>query len=173
MTAVGRARLSLLLVVTLTLQLTLLGGIRIAGVHPDAMVLVAVAAGLVGGTDRGATMGFATGLVTDLFLQTPFGLSDLTFCIVGYLVGMFQGGLIRSAWWIPVLTAVVASAGGETLYAMIGGIVGQGHMINVRLGLVAGVVGAVNGLLALVVVPAMRWAMEAGPTPRPAAVGRW
>ena len=173
MTAVGRARLSLLLVVTLALQLTLLGGIRVAGVHPDAMVLVAIAAGIVGGPDRGAMVGFATGLVTDLFLQTPFGLSALAFCIVGYLVGMFQGGLIRSAWWIPALTAVVASAGGEALYAMIGGIVGQGHMINNRLALVAGLVGGVNGLLALVMVPAMRWAMEITSAPRPTAAGRW
>ena len=173
MSAVARARVSLLVVVALVLQLTLLGGIRIAGVHPDVMVLLPVAAGIVGGSDRGALVGFVVGLVTDLFLQTPFGLSALTFCLVGYAVGMVQGGLIRSAWWIPAVTAVVATAGGEVLYAMIGGIVGQGAMISGRLVTIAGVVGLVNGLLALALVPAMAWAMEARPATRPTTAARW
>ena len=173
MSAVARARVSLLVVVALVLQLTLLGGIRIAGVHPDVMILLPVAAGIVGGSDRGALVGFVVGLVTDLFLQTPFGLSALTFCLLGYAVGMVQGGLIRSAWWIPGATAVVATAGGEVLYALLGAIVGQGAMISGRLLTIAGVVGLVNGLLALALVPAMAWAMEARPAIRPSTAARW
>ncbi len=51
-----------------TLQGTVLLDVRIGGVHPDVMVLLPVAAGLAGGPAQGATVGFWTGLVADLFL---------------------------------------------------------------------------------------------------------
>ena len=58
-------------------QQTLMLDLRSGGVHPDIMVLLPILAGLVGGPARGASMGFASGLVADLFLPTPFGLSAL------------------------------------------------------------------------------------------------
>lgn len=172
MTAVGRARMSLLIVGALVVQLAFLEWLRFHGVHPDVMVLLAIAAGVVGGPDRGAITGFVVGLVTDLFLQTPFGLSALTFTLVGYGVGLVQGGVLRTSRWFSVATAVAASAAAEILYALLGGIVGQAQMISGRLGLVAGVVAAFNGVVAVPAMRAMSWAMEI--TPRTMrTVSRW
>ena len=57
-------------------------------VAPDFMMLLAVCAGFVAGPDKGAVVGFAAGLVSDLFLQsTPFGLSALAACLAGFVVG--------------------------------------------------------------------------------------
>ncbi|HZT65711.1 MAG TPA: rod shape-determining protein MreD [Acidimicrobiales bacterium] len=174
MTAVGRARMSLVIVGALVLQLAFLGWFRVQGVHPDVMVLLAVVAGMVGGPDRGAIVGFVVGLVTDLFLQTPFGLSALTFCLVGYAVGLVQGGVLRTSWWLSVATAAAASAAAEILYALLGGIVGQSQMISDRLWLIAGVVGAANAVLAVPAERAVRWAMELSTSrARVGAVGRW
>ena len=75
-------------------------------------------------------------------------------------MGTVQGGVLRASWWVPAATAVVASAGGEVLYALIGAIVGQGQMLTDRLGPIAGIVGGVNGLLALLAVPAVGWAVR-------------
>lgn len=170
--AMARSRLLLVLVVAMGLQLAVASRIDLAGVHPDVMILMAVAGGVAAGPARGATFGFFAGLLNDLFLQSPFGLSALAFCLVGYAVGTVQGGVLRASWWVPALTAVVASAGGEVLFALIGAIVGQGQMLTDRLGPIAGVVGGVNGLLALVAVPVVRWAIHPEPTRR-ARRNRW
>ena len=168
MSATARVRLGLLVATALVLQLTLLNGLRIAGVHADALLLVTVAAGYVGGADRGALVGFACGLVADLFTQSPYGLSALAFCIVGYGVGLVRGGVLRTAWWIPVVTAVVATAAGEVLFALLAAIVGQPQVLTDRLGVVVAVTAGVNGVLARVAVPAMGWAMQIRTSPRPA-----
>lgn len=166
MNAMARSRLLLVLFVAMALQLVVASRIEIGGVHPDLMVLTAAAAGVVAGPARAATVGFVAGLLNDLFLQTPFGLSALTFCLVAYAVATVQGGVLRASWWVPALTAVVACAGGEVLFALIGAIVGQGQMLTDRLGPVAGIVGGLDGLLALLAVPAVAWAFrtEAEPT---------
>ena len=50
-----------------------------SGSPPDLMLALAVAAGLAGGPERGAWVGFAAGLLADCFLQTPLGLSALVY----------------------------------------------------------------------------------------------
>jgi rod shape-determining protein MreD len=165
MNAMARSRLVLVLFVAMGLQLVVASRIQLAGVHPDLMVLTAVSAGVVAGPSRAATVGFVAGLLNDLFLQTPFGLSALTFCLVAYAVATLQGGVLRAAWWVPVLTAVVATAGGEVLYALIGAIVGQGQMLTDRLGPIAGVVGGTDGILAVLAVPAVAWAFRTEAAP--------
>lgn len=162
----ARSRLALVLFAAMALQLVVASRIQLAGVHPDLMVLTAVAAGVVAGPARAATVGFFAGLLNDLFLQTPFGLSALTFCLVAYAVATLQGGVLRASWWVPVLTAVVATAGGEVLFALIGAIVGQGQMLTDRLGPVAGIVGGTDGVLAVVAVPVLGWAFRTEPVRR-------
>src|SRR5205807_513217 len=78
-----------------------LAGIHVHRVRPDAMLLVAVLAGLVAGPEKGAVTGFVAGLLADLTLQTPFGLSALVLSLVGFGVGMLQTGILRTSWWIP------------------------------------------------------------------------
>ena len=58
-------------------------------------------------------------------LQTPFGLSALTYAIVAYLVGSLQDSVLRAAWWIPVATATVASIVGVILYGVLGTVLGE------------------------------------------------
>jgi rod shape-determining protein MreD len=147
----------------LVVHLAVLGRLRVAGVMPDFMILLAVGAGIVGGPSRGAVVGFASGFAADLFLRTPLGLSALVFTMVGYGVGTAQSAILRTSWWIPMLTALVASAAGEVLFALSGSVVGETGMVNSRLLLVAGVVGGINAVLAPIVVRAMGWAMGRHP----------
>src|SRR3954462_6989690 len=107
---VARVKVPLLLFVVLLVHTSVLAGVHIHRVRPDAMLLVAVLAGLVAGPERGAITGFVAGLLADLTLQTPFGLSALVLCLVAFGVGTLQSGILRSSWWIPPLTALAASA---------------------------------------------------------------
>ena len=68
------ARLGLLLVLLVVLQTSVFPHLRIAGVVPDLGLVVAVALAVRYGPELGASFGFAAGLASDLFLQTPLGV---------------------------------------------------------------------------------------------------
>ncbi|MBV8161968.1 MAG: rod shape-determining protein MreD [Acidimicrobiia bacterium] len=157
-----RAKVPLVVLLFLVVELTLLDRLRVFGAGPDIMLLLAVVAGIVGGPRIGALIGFAAGIVLDLFLETPMGLSALVFCLVGYAVGNMQAGVLRAAWWIPVLTTLVASVGGVLLYALVATVVGQPHLVTTHLLVVAGVVGVFNAVAAPFALRLVRWSI-AGP----------
>lgn len=154
-----RFRLPFLLLVVLVLHMTLFAQLRLFGVMPDLMLLIAIAAGLAGGPTYGAVMGFVAGMLADVLLPTPMGLSALVFTFVGYLVGVTKGGLLQAAWWFPVLVASVASAAGVALFALAGSTLGQPELLNLHLVAVIVVVSIVNGVLIMPVLRAMRWAL--------------
>ncbi len=164
MTADTRFRAPLVILTALIINLSVLSRIRVAGTMADLMLLLAIAAGITGGPVRGAVVGFISGMSVDLFLQTPLGLSALVFCIVGYAVGTAESGILRSSWWIPVLTAFVASVAGELVFAVMGSVVGDTHLDMSRLLLVIVIVGAMNALLAPLTIRTMAWAFGRAPT---------
>ena len=153
-----RLRLPIMFIAALLLQTTVLARMRVWGVMPDFMLLVAVAGGIAAGASRGATLGFASGMLIDLFLPTPLGLSALVFTLVGYGVGVANTGVLRSAWYIPVLTAGGASVAGVALYALVGSVLGE-RMINGHLATIAFVVGVSNAVLAPVAVRFVDWSL--------------
>ena len=162
-----RFRLPLMLLGALLLQTTVLSRLRVFDVMPDFMLLVAVAGGITAGPTRGAALGFASGMLIDLFLPTPLGLSALVFTLVGYWVGIANTGVLRSAWYIPVLTASVASVAGVVLYALVGSVLGE-RMITGHLVTIAAVVGVSNAVLAPLAVKLVDWSfgsLKAGAPP--------
>ena len=162
MTALLRGRVVLVVALALVIQEALLSGLKIHGAHPDLMLLLPIVFGLVGGSERGAVVGFAAGLLTDLFVDTPFGLSILTYTVIGFAVGLTEGDRLGGGWWMTPLVATVASAAGVVLYAGLGAALGQGQMLHQHLLTVTAVVAVVNGLLAAPAVRLTRWAMNLG-----------
>jgi rod shape-determining protein MreD len=157
-------RVTLVVALFVAVQQTLMLDLRLGPVHPDIMILLPIVAGLVGGPGSGASMGFGAGLVADLFLPTPFGLSALVGCLIGFAVGITTLALDRTAGWLPPVVAFGASALYEVIYAVLGSVLGQPQMIHVDLTRVVLVVAVVNAVLAL---PAMRlvgWALPAAST---------
>jgi rod shape-determining protein MreD len=151
-----RLRMPLMFITALLLQTTVLSRLRLFGVMPDFMLLVAVAGGITAGPTRGAALGFVSGMLIDLFLPTPLGLSALVFTLVGYWVGIANTGVLRSAWYIPVLTAGAASVAGVVCYALAGSVLGE-RMINGHLITIAAVVGLSNAVLAPLAVKLVDW----------------
>jgi rod shape-determining protein MreD len=164
-------RTSLILVLALTIQLGMAPGLQLFGVQCDLLLLVAICGGIAAGPDRGAAIGFAAGLAYDLFLQTPFGLSALTYAIVAYLVGSLQDSVLRASWWIPVLTATAASMVGVILYGVFGTVLGE-ELIGLDLVRIALIVGLLNTIAAPFVIRGMRWATGSTRNARARAVYR-
>ena len=128
------------------------------------VVLLPILAGVIGGPSRGAAMGFGAGLVADLFLPTPYGLSALVGSLVGFGSGVATLMLNRSAWWLPPLAALGGSAVYELIYASLGSVLGQPQMLHVDLFRIVVVVSVTNAVLALPAMRIVAWAMPAAST---------
>jgi len=118
------ARLALLVVFIVVLQVAVFPHLRVLGVVPDLGLLVALAVGYYEGPEAGAIVGFATGFGFDLFLETPLGLSALSYAIVGYSIGVFESGLFRSPRWLPSVLGGLGGLAGGLLFIGIGVLVG-------------------------------------------------
>jgi rod shape-determining protein MreD len=158
------ARLTLVVFGFLVVQETVMLDLRIGGVHPDIMVLLPIVAGIIGGPSRGATIGFGTGLVVDLFLPTPYGLSALVGCLLGFAVGLATVALDRTAWWLAPVAALGGSALYEVSYGALGSVLGQPQMLHVALVRIVVVVSVTNAVLALPAMRLMTWAMAQSST---------
>jgi rod shape-determining protein MreD len=154
---VNPAKLAAVIGVTLLLQLGYVSTFDLHGARPDIMLLLAVAAGYVAGPERGALVGFAAGLSFDLFLSTPFGLSALVYCLVGYLVGAVGASMMRTSWWTASVVGGAGSAVGVVLYALVGEVLDQHTFQGPSLLSIVLVVTVVNAILAPIAFRAIRW----------------
>jgi rod shape-determining protein MreD len=164
-----RLRLALVIVAAVVLQTTVFStGLHVFGVVPDIGLVLTVAIAYQQGSERGAAFGFAAGLAIDLFLDTPIGLSALSFALVGYGVGVVKSGVVRSSRWnVPIMGFVGGIAGGA-LFVCVGALAGQDQLLAFRSVKVIVIAGVYDALLAFVAFPIARWA-----TREPSGVHRW
>jgi rod shape-determining protein MreD len=164
MTVRDVARVTLVVLLFVTVQQTLMLDLRVGGVHPDILLLLPIVAGIIGGPGRGASMGFGSGLVADLFLPTPFGLSALVGSLIGFAVGATTLALDRSALWLPPVAALGASALYEVIYPLLGSVLGQPQMVHVDLVRIVLLVSITNAVLAIPALRLVKWALPAAST---------
>jgi rod shape-determining protein MreD len=152
-------RVPLVVLVALAVQTTFFSDMQPFDALADIMVLLALAAGVVGGPRDGALSGFVTGLAYDCVLRTPFGLSALTYALAGYGAGYLQPWVASARWWVGSLIMGAASAVSIAGYAAIGTVFGLKDAVNPHLVTVMAVVGVVNALLAMPALWIQRWAL--------------
>lgn len=153
-------RLPPVLLVAVVVHTAVSPNLRLFGVAVDVLLVLAIAAGVAGGPERGAAVGFTCGVLADCFLQTPFGLSALTYALVGYAVGVFQTGVLHSSWWIPAVTAAVASVIAVVNFVGLGVVVGQDQLLSTRLIEIAGVLALLHALFTPPAVRLVRWSLS-------------
>ena len=141
-----RVRLVLLVITLVVLENTVFRHLRIFDAIPALCLVATVAIAYEEGPQTGALFGFASGLLTDMFLDTPVGLSALAFALSGYLLGVLQGGLIREVRGISPVLALAAGIVGGTIFLVVGGIAGEDGfftLTQVRIVIVAALYDAV------------------------------
>jgi rod shape-determining protein MreD len=151
-------RYLLLIVTAAILQKAVFSQLRIDGAVPDALLVLAVAAGIVGGSERGATVGFFSGLALDLMVTTPFGLAAVCYLAAGAFAGVLESSIVRSARWLTMGIAAVSAAVGVALFALLGTLLGRSQMLGDRLLVTVAVVAVSSAVLVVPFGRACRWA---------------
>ena len=127
----ARLRIAILLVVVTVVQTALGNDLRLLRVAPDLLVLVSIGAGLAGGAEAGALVGFFSGLMMDLFLtSTPLGLSALTYCITGAVVGWLRSSVLPERNLVIPVAALFATAGAVLFFVGVGDVLGQHQLLG-------------------------------------------
>jgi len=151
-----RVKLALLILVAVVLETTLLTHFDLFDAVPGLCMLCVLAVAFEDGPESGALFGFAMGLVLDLFLITPLGLSALSFALTGYAVGAFQSSIVRTTPWLYPMIGGLGGLFGGLVFITVGAVVGQDQLLSMH-GVQIVVVSAVwDALLAPPVFPVVR-----------------
>ncbi len=104
------ARVGLLCLLAVVLQVSGIEALRLGGGSPDLIPLAVAAVALFGGSVPGALSGFAAGLLLDLMLGQNLGASALVLTLIGYGVGRYREVRDPSHGLIALAVAAGASA---------------------------------------------------------------
>jgi rod shape-determining protein MreD len=149
-------RIALIVVVAVILQLSFFSYLSLLGATPDALSVVVVSLGLLGGGVVGAVCGFAAGLLLDSLLLQTLGVSSLVLLTIGYLAGRYREGFEISNSLMPALLAgglTLLGAGGFAALQLMLGVDTQVSLLVLREILVKALLAA---LLAVPIYPMIR-----------------
>ena len=150
-----RAILLVLLGLTgVVVETAVLGGATLDGSKPELLLLITIAIAITEGPDFGATAGFVLGMLTDLMLGLPKGVSALVFTAAGYAAGRVRAQMTPTAW-LPIAIAGVTTLAAVVAYGGVSMLLGQ-HVTARALARHAGLSAAYNALLTPFVFPVVR-----------------
>lgn len=142
--------LTVLLLLSLVLESTLLEQFNIFGVTADLVMVWVVLLTLLWGRRRGVAVGLIFGLVEDVFFARYIGANALAKIAVAFFVGSFEGKIYKENIIVPVL----ATAASSMVYQMCIWLLELylGRMVDFNLRILLGFV-MYNSLVALVFYP--------------------
>lgn len=109
------ARVVVVLVLGVILQLSFFSQVALFHVSPDVLPALVACFGLLGGTMSGAVTGFSVGLLLDCLLIAPLGGGSLVLLATGYLAGAY-----RERFGLPRRLAAPLLCAALTLFAELG-----------------------------------------------------
>ncbi|MEZ5320716.1 MAG: rod shape-determining protein MreD [Microthrixaceae bacterium] len=141
------ARWALVVAAAFVVQIGLVTQIRVFGVVPDTLVVLSVCAGLSGGPQRGAVVGFWLGILFDLPRPMhPLGISALAYLVVAALAGVAQAVVLQSGRLMSIVIVAACSVFGVLVFAVESAMFGGHAFANPQFGtilLTTALVGAV------------------------------
>ena len=92
-----------LIIICFLLQSTLFQHIAFAGIVPNLMIIITSIFGIMEGRTDGMLVGFACGLLTDIFYGSVLGLNALIYLIIGYADGVANRGFYPDDIKFPIM----------------------------------------------------------------------
>lgn len=173
MSVLQQVRLGLLVVAMVIAQVALFPHLRVDGVGPDLGLVTAVAVAYREGPNAGAIVGFSGGLLLDLFLRTPLGLSALSWAVTGYAVGILQGAMVRSTRWAAPLLGGLGGLLGGAVFVLVGGLLGAEDLVNTNSIRIVVISATYDAILAPLVFLLVAWALHEPRSASGVRGGRW
>jgi rod shape-determining protein MreD len=158
-TARAVVRVAFVIFLVLMVQQTVMVALRVGGVHPDLLWLLPITAALADGPETGGIVGFWAGLAFDLVLPTPFGLSALVGCVLGYAVGALTTAVDPRTTWLKPVAALTGSVAADMLFGVLGAILGQPQMVQIDFVALFFMISISSVVFVLPVSRLMRWAL--------------
>ncbi|QNA73416.1 rod shape-determining protein MreD [Streptomyces sp. So13.3] len=147
---------TVLVVVAMVVQVSVLARLHLPGAVPDLLLLTVLGLALTYGHVGGSLVGFGAGMLADLAppADHAVGRYALVLCVIGYLAGLAkpETGQLRTAA-MPMLVVVAAAIGGTLLYAGVGALVGDTAGAHVGLAKLIFTAAVYDLLLAPFIVP--------------------
>lgn len=143
----------------LALQTTLLAELTPFGVVMQLILCMSIGAGVASGPEGGAFAGFVLGLMFDLVLTSPLGLSALVYGMAGFVGGFVFSASLANPRWLNAVTCAGLSAVAMFVQPVVANWIGVEGWISSRLVKVMIVVALFNGVASYAVVPTMRWCL--------------
>jgi len=132
---------------------------RPADVVVQVVLALVVAAGAAAGPERGAVAGFTLGLMYDLGVGTPLGISALGYGLAGVVAGYVLLITPDPQWWLSVVFVALGAAVGETSIPVLMLLTGQEGWLTPRLLTTVPVVTIAAVVLCPLLIPLGRWCM--------------
>lgn len=151
-------RYAIVVLSAVAVQYAVLTQVRFGGVSADLLLVLAIAAGIHSGPERGAIIGFVCGLALDAMVVTPFGLGAMSYLVAAVLAGLLEAATVHSSRWITAGIAAVSSMMGILFFAIVGTVLGQANMLTGHILTVVAVIAVTSALLVLPVLRSCRWA---------------
>jgi rod shape-determining protein MreD len=149
-------RLAILAFAVVVIQEAAVSQISIFGTSADLTPLVVMAVGLLAGSIPGAIMGFAVGLLVDMFLFQTLGVTSLLFIAIGYWSGRLRELRDPSHGLVPMALGAAATAFAGLGMTVIQFLLGVDSPVSLLLLQQIFVTVLVNTLLALPVYAAVK-----------------
>ncbi len=100
---------SLILIVNLILQSTLFQYIEIIDIKPNTTIAIIVAFAFLCGELPGAIIGFAAGLLQDIFFGSYIGMHSMLGMLTGFLCGKFHIGFYKEGLLLPLSLTIIST----------------------------------------------------------------
>ncbi len=110
---------SLLAVVSLILESTLLQYTRIYGIKPDLGLALIVAFAIMRGSGFGAFLGLSIGLLLDMMYGITIGMNAFSNMLTGYLIGQMHENVFKDSYLPAVIFNLAAVFTAQHLYFML------------------------------------------------------
>ncbi len=146
--------------ILLALQKTLFVELQPFGVVIQVLTAFAAAAGAVGGPERGVIVGFVVGIMYDLAIGTPLGVSAIAMGFAGYVAGWADLIRIDTTWWLAAIFVGLGTGAGEAAVPVVRRFVGQEDAFVPEMVTIVPVVAVSAAALSIVLVPVARWALK-------------
>ena len=143
--------------VVLAIQRTVCATYRPAGVAIQVVLAFAAGAGAGAGSERGAFAGFALGMMYDLGVGTPLGLTALAYGLAGLTSGYVMSITPDPQWWLAAIFVAIGSAVGEGAIPVVKFLTGQEGWLTDRSVRGPARRGVAATLLSPLMVPLGRW----------------